>query len=147
MPESCSFGTRIVLVVDDEPNITRTLMLILNHSDLNVFAIGSTDLSDALGIVRGIRPDLVLLDVKMPGAVGLQHAVHMRDKCGCKVLLMSGQSSTGEEVEAYLAIGGVPFELVAKPMHPADLMKKIQQMLNQPPSLSDWTNPLSFQVQ
>jgi len=133
--------------VDDEPNVTRTLVLVLNRSKQNLFAVGSTDLAEALSIVRSIRPDLVLLDVMMPGAVGLQHAVQMRDKSGCKVLLISGQTTTAQELDTYMANGGEPFEILAKPVHPTDLITKILQMLNQPPLLSDWKNPLDFNIQ
>ena len=69
MPESSSLGSRIILVVDDEPTITRTIVLILNQSGLRIFAIGSTEIAEAMSIVHGIRADLVLLEVKMPGAV------------------------------------------------------------------------------
>jgi len=147
LPESSSFGSRIVLVVDDEPTITDTIVLVLNHSNQNIFALGSTDLAQALSIVHGIRPDLVLLDVKMPGAVRLEHAVEMRDKCGCRVLLMSGETTTSEDIDGYLESGGQPFEILAKPIHPTDLIKQIQQMLNEPPTASQWKNPLSFHLQ
>ena len=146
MPNTSSFGSRIVLVVDDEPAIAQTIVLVLNNSNQNLFAIGSTDLAQALSMVRGIRPDLVLLDVQMPGVVRLEHAVEMRDKCGCKVLLMSGQTATSEVLDAHLQRGGEPFEILAKPIHPTDLIKKIQQLINKPP-LSEWRNPVSFHVQ
>lgn len=146
MPESSSFGTKLILVVDDEATITNTIVLILNHSNQKLFGIGSTDLAEALTIVHGIHPDLVLLDVKMPGAIALQHAAEMRDKRGCKVLLMSGDPRTGEHIDAYAAAGGEPFQILAKPIHPTTLIDKIHQMLMEAATVK-WKNPLTFHVQ
>src|SRR3954451_19465240 len=87
-----------VLVVDDEPVIVETLVLILNKFD-DFIAFGSTNIKEALTIVRGIQPDLVLLDVMMPDVHGIEHAIEMRDKCGCKVLMMSGQGAAGQLIE------------------------------------------------
>lgn len=147
MPTSSSFESKIILVVDDEPAIVKTLVLVLNHSKQNLFAIGSTEIAEALAIVHGIRPDLILLDVQMPGAKGLAHAVEMRDKCGCAVLLMSGQTTTAEVIDEYMRTGNKPFEILPKPIHPTEIIKKIQQMLTECKVASDWKNPLTFNVQ
>ena len=136
----------IILVVDDEPIITKTLVLILNNLKDEFFAIGSTSISEALKIVEGIRPDLVLLDVIMPGARGLEQAVRMRDTLGCKVLMMSGQGATANLLEDSVREGNQPFEILAKPIHPNDLVARIRENLNSP-LVSDWKNPLNFHVQ
>jgi DNA-binding response OmpR family regulator len=142
-----SFGSKIILVVDDEPAIVQTLVLVLNHSRQNLFAIGSTKIDEALSIVRGIQPDLVVLDVMMPGVNGLQHAIEMRDKFGCAVLLMSGQTTTQTVLEESLEAGHEPFDIVGKPIHPTDLIKKIQEVLQTAQMAPRWNNPLSFHVQ
>ncbi len=147
MPTSSSFESKIILVVDDEPAIVKTLVLIFNHSKQNLFAIGSTDIAEALGIVHGIRPDLVLLDVQMPGAKGLAHAVEMRDTCGCKILLMSGQTTTAEVIDEYIKTGNAPFEILPKPIHPTVIIRKVQQMLADATVAPEWKNPLSFNIQ
>jgi len=137
----------IILVVDDEPVITRTLVLILNSLRDEFFAIGSTNVNEALKIVEGIRPDLVLLDAIMPGAHGLEQAVRMRDKLGCKVLMMSGQGATANLLEDSVRDGHQPFEILAKPIHPNELIARIRDSLLTPPLSSDWKNPLTFHVQ
>ena len=146
LPSSSSFHSNIILVVDDEPVITETLVLVLNHSNQKLFAFGFDNVADAITMVRGVQPDLVLLDVMMPGADGLSHALEMDDKCGCKVLLMSGQMTTADVVDEYLKTGREPFEIIAKPTHPTELINKIQEMLRRQPSM-DLKNPLSFHVQ
>jgi DNA-binding response OmpR family regulator len=144
---SSSFGSKIILVVDDEPAIAETLRLVLNHSNQNFFAIATTDVHEALSMVHGIQPDLVLLDVMMPGTTGLQHAIEMREHCGCSVLLMSGQTTTQAVIEESLEAGNTPFEIVAKPIHPTDLIKKIHEMLQGSAAEPRWKNPLRFHVQ
>lgn len=136
----------IILVVDDEPVITQTLVLILNRFSDEFFAIGSTNLADALKIVEGINPDLVLLDAIMPGARGLDHAIQMRDKSGCQVLMMSGQGVTATYLEEARRMGHKSFEILAKPIHPNDLVDKIREVLRRPPDSPQWQNPLTFRV-
>jgi DNA-binding response OmpR family regulator len=137
----------VILIVDDEPIIVNTLVLVLNRSPQEFFAIGATNIADAMAIVHGIRPDLVILDTMMPGVQGLQHAVEMRENCGCKVLMMSGHTGTGALIDEWNRAGNEPFDIVAKPMHPTALISKIREMLQTDVRTLEWRNPLSFHVQ
>lgn len=137
----------VILVVDDEPVITNTLVLILNSFKGEFYVVGSTNIAEALTIVQGIHPDLVLLDAIMPGANGLDHAVQMRDRFGCKVLMMSGQGATSVHLEELNRRGDAPFEIVAKPIHPNELVSRLREILLRQPLASEWVNPLSFKVQ
>lgn len=67
----------LILVVDHEDIVADTLVLVLNSSQQEFLAVGSTNVIDALDIVRGIHPDLVLLDATMPGTHGLDHVDEM----------------------------------------------------------------------
>ncbi len=120
---------KIVLVVDDEPVITRTLVTILNKLSNEFVAIGATSAAEALTLVRGVRPDLVLLDVVMPGVTQLEHAIEMRDRWNCKVLLLSGQPSTDGALQQLSQSGCAAFEILPKPIHPTALIEKIRQTL------------------
>jgi DNA-binding response OmpR family regulator len=134
-----------VLVVDDEPVIVETLVLILNKFD-DFVAFGSTNIKEALTIVRGIQPHLVLLDVMMPDVHGIEHAIEMRDQCGCKVLMMSGQGAAGQFIEEAVRAGHAPFEILAKPIHPMELVEKIREMIREQ-APTKWQNPLQFRLQ
>ena len=135
-----------ILVVDDEPVITRTLVLILNNCEGEFTAIGTTQAAEALAILGGIHPDLVLLDAIMPGVKGLELALEIRDELGCKVLMMSGQITTGQLMDGLNASGHEPFEILVKPVHPTALIERIREMVHQPPYASAWKNPLTFRV-
>jgi DNA-binding response OmpR family regulator len=125
-----------ILVVDDESVITQTIVLILNRFEDEFLGIGSTNVSEALTIVRAIHPDLVLLDAIMPGTNGLQHAIEMRENYGCNVLIVSGRADTADLLEDLNREGHERFEVLAKPVHPNDLVAKIREMLQRTPRLS-----------
>jgi DNA-binding response OmpR family regulator len=131
-----------ILVVDDEPLVTQTLVLVLSRFP-EFMAIGSTDVSEAFTVVGAIQPDLVLLDAIMPGTKGLAHAVEMREKYACNVLIMSGYASTSDFLEDLNREGHEPFEVLAKPVHPNDLLAKIREMLQPTRQLSPWRPSLT----
>jgi DNA-binding response OmpR family regulator len=124
-----------ILVVDDEPVIAHTIVLILNRHRDEFLAVGSTDVSEALTIVRDTQPDLVLLDAIMPGTRGLQHAIDMRQKYDCNVVIMSGQPGASDLLEKLDREGHVPFEIIPKPIHPDKLVAKIRELLRRPSPL------------
>jgi CheY-like chemotaxis protein len=69
--------TKRILVVDDEPAVTRSLKLNLESGGIyDVFAVN--DASNALTAARTFRPDLILLDVMMPGIDGGDLSARLR---------------------------------------------------------------------
>ena len=116
-----------VFVVDDEPNIASTLAAILNLSGFK--ATSFTDPLEALNSELSDPPDLLVSDVMMPTLNGIELAIQLKAICPeCKVLLISGHIATSSLLEAAVA-NGHAFELLSKPVHPADLLKKLQTML------------------
>jgi DNA-binding response OmpR family regulator len=115
---------RIVLVVDDEHVIADTLSVILSRSGF--CALTAYDASSALELARRMAPDLLLSDVMMgPGMDGTQLAIEMvKSYPECKVLLFSGHAAT-TGLLAQASNAGHDFALITKPVHPADLLKRI----------------------
>lgn len=113
-----------VLVVDDEQVIADTLAKIL---DLNGFeAIAVYTGTAAVESARSIRPDLVISDVIMPDMNGIEAAISIRGFLPtCKILLFSGQAATADLLENARAQGH-EFEILAKPVHPSDLLAKLK---------------------
>jgi CheY-like chemotaxis protein len=126
-----------VFVVDDEPIIASSLAAILTLYGLN--ATSFTQPHDAVKAATSDGPDLLISDVIMPLLNGIELAIQLRAICpNCEVLLFSGQPATVSLIETALAAGH-DFEVLHKPVHPADLLKKIQTILgtvNQPKPLS-----------
>jgi len=137
---------KTILIVDDEPLVATTLVAILNLCIGEFAAVAATTVEEALAIVRGITPDLVLLDVMMPGVERLEHAIEIRDECGCHVLLMSGAGRTAAVLEDLVQDGIAAFEIVPKPIHPQELIRKVRDVIAQQPKI-ERRNPLKFRSQ
>jgi CheY-like chemotaxis protein len=115
-----------IVVVDDEPTIALTLAVILQRNGFDAAAF--THPFEALAEVRQRPPDLLITDVMMPGISGIDLAITLKkEHPECKILLFSGQAATAGLLKA-AAAAGYDFELVSKPIHPADLLKKIESV-------------------
>jgi DNA-binding NtrC family response regulator len=112
-----------IFVVDDEKTIADTLAVILRQSGYDASAFYSAQ--RALDQLESCGSDLIISDVVMPGMSGLDMAVLMRERYpACKVLLFSGQASARNMLKM-VGIRGYDFELLAKPIHPTDLLAKV----------------------
>jgi DNA-binding NtrC family response regulator len=117
----------VVFVVDDEGLIANTLAMILNQTGFaaNAFEDPFRALDAAAG---GLVPDLLITDVIMPGMTGIDLAVKFRAEYpGCKILLFSGQAATADML-ATAKLHGHNFEVLAKPVHPSDLLAKLRDL-------------------
>ena len=120
-------GKRRIFVVDDETTIANTLALILQS--FNYDAVAFTDPLDALYAAEVNCPDLLLTDVMMRQLNGVDLGVQFKTiHPQCRVLLFSGNAKTSEIVEN-AALKGHSFELLAKPVHPKDLVAAIETLL------------------
>jgi CheY-like chemotaxis protein len=114
-----------VLVVDDERVIADTLAIILNKAGFDASAVYTG--TGAVERARSDRPDLIISDVIMPDMNGIEAAINIRAFLpSCKILLFSGQAATADLLESARAKGH-DFEILAKPVHPQDLLAKLRQ--------------------
>ena len=116
---------RVVFVVDDEVIIAQTLAIILNQAGFQATPFHHP--ADAIAASAELIPDLLISDVVMPGMTGVELAIHFREaQPDCRILLFSGQAATANFLDE--ARGkGYDFELLSKPVHPADLLAKLRQ--------------------
>lgn len=114
-----------VLVVDDERVIADTLSIILNQNGFDAAAVYSGN--TAVARAREMKPELVISDVIMQDMNGIEAAIQIRELLpGCKILLFSGQAATADLLEKARAQGH-EFEILAKPVHPQDLLAKLKR--------------------
>jgi len=113
-----------VLVADDEPVIADTLAMILNQSGFEARAVYSGE--RALELAATFAPEMLISDVIMGGLNGIDAAIRIQALLpGIKILLFSGQAATADLLEKARA-RGYEFEILAKPVHPQDLLKKLR---------------------
>ena len=125
MPESAATATKPkVLVADDEQVIANTLAIILNQAGFEARAVFSGE--KAIEALETFQPDMLISDVIMTGMTGIEAAIVTRSKLPeCKILLFSGQAATADLLEK-ARVQGHEFEILAKPVHPTDLLAKLR---------------------
>ena len=117
-----------VLLVDDEVEFVTTLAerLKLRGMDVSI----ATDGKEALKRIDADRPQLVVLDVLMPGLGGLAVLDQIRTKDPqIKVILLTGRGSAQEDDHR---IPQGPFDYLIKPVNIDDLIEKMREALNAP---------------
>jgi len=113
-----------VLVVDDERVIADTLAMILNQSGFDARAIYSGE--KAVEMASTFAPDMLITDVIMADLNGIDAAIMIRSLLpNIKILLFSGQAATADLLEN-ARTRGHEFEILAKPVHPQDLLSRLQ---------------------
>jgi CheY-like chemotaxis protein len=113
-----------VLVADDEQVIANTLAIILNQAGFEARAVFSGE--SAVEALDSFKPDMLISDVIMTGMTGIEAGIIARSRLPkCKVLLFSGQAATADLLEKARAKGH-EFEILAKPVHPTDLLAKLR---------------------
>jgi CheY-like chemotaxis protein len=113
-----------VLVADDERVIADTLAMILNQSGFEARAVYSGE--RALELAPTFEPNMLISDVIMADLNGIDAAIRIREILPeIKILLFSGQAATADLLEKARAQGH-EFEILAKPVHPQDLLSRLR---------------------
>ncbi len=119
---------RRLLVADDEPHIRRILTTLLEMSNYTVDAV--SDGTAALELLAGtVSYDLILLDIMMPGATGLEVLERMRSIPGresAQVVILTAKGQDADRDRAF-ALGAADF--VTKPFSPKKLLGRIEELL------------------
>jgi len=117
-----------ILLVDDEPGMLRYIKTLLEVDDYKV-ATASTGEEALACVEKGLAPDLVLLDVLMPGIDGLETLEKLRQmKPGVKVVMLSCVNDTRKVVQA-MRLGAQDY--LTKPFQKAELDAVLDQCLGQ----------------
>ena len=117
-----------ILVVDDEPLITRTLSLIFQNHGFEVTSALTAD--DALASIRLTPPDLVLCDIDMPGRDGISLMTDLgRELPGCPILVLTGVYSSIARVREKALTLRQPVNIITKPCQPSELLRSADDML------------------
>jgi two-component system nitrogen regulation response regulator NtrX len=111
-----------ILIVDDEGNIRRSLQALLAHEGYRINEAASAE--EALRMVDDVRPDVVLLDLMLPGMSGLDALPRLREIVPeAAVVMMSGAASLDDAVQA-TRLGA--FHFIEKPLSPEAVLLTIR---------------------
>jgi len=113
-----------ILVVDDEPQIRRVLRTTLTSNGYSVEEAKTGD--EALDLIRANRPDLILLDVNMPGRSGLETCREIRLTSDIPIIMLTVRNSERDKVQA-LDAGADDY--VVKPFGSEELLARIRAAL------------------
>src|SRR6201984_1804880 len=117
-----------ILLVDDEPGMLRYIRTLLEVDDYKV-ETASTGEEALQRVEKGLEPDMVLLDVLMPGIDGLQTLEQLRQmRPGVKVVMLSCVSDTRKVVQA-MRLGAQDY--LTKPFQKAELDAVLDLCLGQ----------------
>jgi two-component system KDP operon response regulator KdpE len=128
-----------ILVVDDQAQIRRFMRTTLAGAGYEVGDAKTGE--EALEKLREFRPDLVLLDVNMPGLGGLAVCKEIRSDANVAIIMLTVRNSEGDKVAA-LDAGADDF--VTKPFSTPELLARIRAALRRVPSPP--SSPVRFHV-
>jgi CheY-like chemotaxis protein len=118
-----------ILIVDDEPSVTRLLKL--NLEQAGGYEVATENVAkEALGVAERFRPHLILLDVMMPGLDGghLASALEAHPRLKHVPIVFLTAAVTREEVRArHGLVGGLPF--LAKPVDLSEVLGFLERHL------------------
>jgi DNA-binding response OmpR family regulator len=113
-----------ILVVDDEPTITDVVSRYLQRAGYVTSVAG--DGPDALRIAADERPDLVVLDLMLPGMDGLEVMRRLRERERPSVILLTAK---GEHTDRIIGLRLGADDYVVKPFSPAELVARVDAVL------------------
>jgi DNA-binding response OmpR family regulator len=116
-----------VLVVDDEPPIRDLVRGYLRREQLD--ALVAEDGPSALETARRERPDVVVLDLNLPGLDGIEVCRQLRTFSDAYVIMLTAR---GEEVDRIVGLSIGADDYLVKPFSPRELMARIHALLRRP---------------
>jgi len=129
-----------ILVVDDEPSIVNLISAYLKQEGYEVFT--AAEGNAALKAARAFKPDLIVLDLMLPGLDGLEILTRLRRESDVYIILLTAKT---EETDRVIGLSMGADDYVTKPFSPRELVARIKaalRRLQRPASSSSET--LSF---
>jgi len=118
-----------VLVVDDEPNILLSLEFLMEQAGFDVFTAG--DGETALEVIQLEHPDLVLLDISLPGISGFDVLEKIRSSDDFKKLQVIMLTAHGREIEREKGLALGADDYITKPFSTQTLVNKVRHLLSE----------------
>jgi two-component system KDP operon response regulator KdpE len=118
-----------ILVVDDEPQIRRVLRSTLTFRGYTISEVSSGE--EALELVHKLKPDLILLDVNLPGITGVETCRELRRSSDVPIIMLTVRNSERDKV---VALDAGADDYVTKPFGIEELLARVRASLRRHPS-------------
>ncbi len=117
-----------ILIIDDDKSTTRLLDIILSKDNYEVATVNNSD--EALTTAFLHNPNLILLDLMMPGVDGLEICRNLRAEPQFAQIPIIFFTSIGNIEEKVAAFGSGATDFITKPVHPEELKIRIKALIN-----------------
>jgi two-component system, OmpR family, KDP operon response regulator KdpE len=118
-----------ILVVDDEPQIRRVLRSTLSFRGYTISEVSSGE--EAVELAAKIKPDLILLDLNLPGMSGIETCREIRRATDAPIIMLTVRSAERDKV---IALDAGADDYVTKPFGIEELLARIRASLRRHPS-------------
>ncbi|MGC2767999.1 MAG: response regulator transcription factor [Candidatus Acidiferrum sp.] len=118
-----------ILVVDDEPQIRRVLRSTLSFRGYTIIEVSSGE--EAVDLVGRVKPDLILLDVNLPGMSGIETCREIRRITDAPIIMLTVRSAERDKV---IALDAGADDYVTKPFGIEELLARVRASLRRHPS-------------
>ena len=113
-----------ILVVDDDPSLAEMLTIVLRGEGFDTAVL--RDGGQALAAVRALRPDLVLLDLMLPGINGIDLCRVLRADSNVPIVMLTAKTDT---VDVVLGLESGADDYIVKPFRPKELVARVRARL------------------
>lgn len=135
-------GAAKILIIDDEPSVHNVVTAYLKAEGYDYFS--AMDGPSGLTAVRTLKPDIVLLDVMLPGMDGIELLVNLRRESNVYVIMLTART---EETDKIVGLSVGADDYLTKPFSPRELVARIKSALRRIQSQTGFTEseaPLIF---
>jgi len=115
---------KTILVVEDEMKISRLVRDYLQHAGFKVMVVG--DGGAAVAVARGSKPDLIVLDLGLPGRDGLDVTRDLRRSSNVPIVMLTAR---GDEADRIVGLELGADDYVVKPFSPKELVARVRAVL------------------
>ena len=129
-----------ILVVEDETSIRNVIRTYLENENFRVICVDNGP--DALTAASKYHPDLIILDLMLPGMDGMEVTARLRQDSDVYILMLTARSDEADRV-AGLRIGADDY--LTKPFSPRELVARVEAILRRHRSSGPTTRKISFE--
>ena len=115
---------RSILVVEDEPAIARIVRDYLEQAGFTVVVVG--DGNAALSVARTLKPDLLVLDLGLPGRDGLDVTRELRKSMAVPIVMLTAR---GDETDRIVGLELGADDYIVKPFSPKEMVARVRAVL------------------